>query len=80
MKVELLETEVNRSFLDVTRFPFAKMYDQHTFEKTAQGLRITNTISVTGLLAFVWIRLVAQNIVKGLPEEVATQIKAASKL
>ncbi|SHN01017.1 SRPBCC family protein [Mucilaginibacter sp. OK098] len=80
LKVELLETVTNKSFLDVTPFPLAKMYDNHTFEETPEGLKITNTISVKGLLAFVWVKLVASDIVKALPGDVKKQIEAASKL
>lgn len=80
VKVDLLEMTVNKSFLDVTNFPLAKMYDNHQFEETPDGLKITNTISVKGILAFVWVKLVAQNIVKALPVDIAKQIEAASKL
>ncbi|MDB5086481.1 MAG: polyketide cyclase, partial [Mucilaginibacter sp.] len=80
LKVKLLETVTNKSFLDVTPFPLAKMYDNHTFEETPEGLKITNTISVKGLLAFVWVKLVASDIVKALPGDVKKQIKAARKL
>jgi len=80
LKVELLETVVNKNFLDVTKFPLAKMYDNHTFEETPEGLKITNTISVKGILAFVWIKLVAADIVKALPGDVKKQIEAANKL
>jgi len=79
LKVELLETVVNKSFLDVTKFPLAKMYDNHTFEETADGLKITNTISVTGILSFLWIKLVAQNIVNALPVDIKKQVEAAGK-
>ena len=79
LKVELLETVVNKSFLDVTKFPLAKMYDNHTFEETADGLKITNTISVTGILSFLWIRLVAQNIVNALPVDIQRQVEAAGR-
>jgi len=79
VKVELLETNVNKSFLDVTRFPLASMYDNHTFEETPDGLKITNTITVKGLLSFVWVKLVAQNIVNALPRDVKKQIEAAGK-
>jgi len=51
VKVELLETVPGRNFLDVTLFPLAKMYDNHVFEETPEGLKITNTISVKGLLS-----------------------------
>lgn len=80
VKVELLETVENKSFLDVTKFPLAKMFDNHTFEETPQGLKITNTISVTGILGFLWRKIVAQKIVDTLPHDMHMQIKAASKL
>lgn len=80
VKVKLLETFVNKSFLDVTKFPLAKMYDRHTFEETPNGLKITNTISVKGILSFLWIKLVAQNIVNALPVDMKKQIETASKL
>lgn len=80
VKVELLETIENKMFLDVTKFPLAKMYDEHTFEETPQGLKITNTITVTGVLGFLWRKIVAQKIVDSLPNDMQTQITAASKL
>jgi hypothetical protein len=80
VKIELLETIENQIFLDLTRFPLAKMYDEHKFEETPQGLMITATITVKGILGFLWKKLVAQNIVNGLPAEMSEQIKYASKL
>ncbi|CAC9975348.1 SRPBCC family protein [Flavobacterium panici] len=80
VKVELLEVLENKRFLDVTNFPLAKMYDEHVFEETPNGLKITNTISVKGLLGFLWVKLVAKKIVDNLPADVQEQIKAASKL
>jgi len=80
IKVALLETVANRSFLDVPTFPLAKMYDNHSFEETPNGLKITNTISVKGVLSFVWIKLVAQNMVNALPADIKKQIEAAAKL
>lgn len=80
VKVKLLETIENKRFLDVTHFPLAKMFDDHLFEESADGLRITNTITVKGFLGFLWIKIVAQKIVDGLPDDMQDQIKAASKL
>jgi hypothetical protein len=80
VKVELLETIENYKFLDVTKFPLAKMYDEHLFEETENGLKITNTISMKGLLSFVWVKIVAQKIAEALPADMQQQIKAASKL
>jgi len=79
-KVTLLESVVNKSYIDVTAFPLAKMYGSHVFEETPDGLKITITMSVKGILAFLWVKIVAQDIVKGLPEDVKKQIKTAGKL
>ena len=80
VKVELLETIENYKFLYVTKFPLAKMYDEHLFEETENGLKITNTISMKGLLSFVWVKMVAQKIADALPADMQKQIKAALKL
>jgi polyketide cyclase/dehydrase/lipid transport protein len=80
VKIELLETVPNKKFTDVTRFPLAKMYDEHVFEETPEGLKISNTIWVKGVLGFLWVKLVAQKIVDNLPNDVQQQIKAAQGL
>ncbi|WP_294205035.1 polyketide cyclase [uncultured Chryseobacterium sp.] len=80
VKVTLIKTIENRMFLDLTQFPLAKMYDEHLFEDTPEGLKITNTITVKGVLGFLWVRLVAKNIVHSWPEDVANQIRSAKKL
>lgn len=80
VKVKLLKTVENSMFLDVTSFPLAKMYDEHLFEETDKGLKITNTITVKGLLAFLWVKLIAQKNADALPADMQEQIRAASKL
>ena len=80
VKVTLLETVKDKSFLDVTSFPLAKMYDEHIFEEMVEGLKITNTITVKGLLGFLWIKIIAQKIADALPADMQEQIKTASKL
>jgi len=80
VKIQLVETIENSKFVDLTKFPLAKMYGEHTFEETANGLKITTTMKMQGLLGFLWIRLVAKDIVDNLPKEIPEQIKYASKL
>jgi hypothetical protein len=80
VKVQLLETVENKMFLDVTKFPLAKMYDEHLFEETTQGLKITNTITVKGILGFLWVKIVAKKLADALPTDMQQQIKTASKL
>jgi hypothetical protein len=80
LKIGIVEAIENQNFTDFTKFPLAKMYGAHTFEETANGLKITTTMNVQGILSFLWIKLVAQKIVDGLPSDMQDQIKAASKL
>ncbi len=80
VKIKLIKTIENQHFTDLTVFPLAKMYGEHTFEETSEGLKITTTMKVKGMLSFLWIKLVAKNIADGLPVEMPEQIKAAAKL
>jgi Polyketide cyclase / dehydrase and lipid transport len=80
IKIELYETIPNRKFVDLTHFPLAKMYGEHTFEDTPEGLKLTVTMKVSGVLGFLWKKIVAQDIVNHLPEEMRNQVRVASKL
>ncbi|BAP30925.1 uncharacterized protein CHSO_1888 [Chryseobacterium sp. StRB126] len=80
VKIKLIEIIPFQKFTDLTSFPLAKMYGEHIYEETENGLRITITMSVTGLLSRLWIKLVANDIVEHLPEDIANQIKNAKKL
>lgn len=80
VKIELVETVKNKKFVDLTRFPLAKMWGDHVFEETPEGLKVTTTMKVQGPLGFLWRRIVAQGIVDGLPTEMVNQAKTASKL
>ena len=80
VKIQLIETIENRKFVDMTRFPLAKMYGEHTFEDIADGLKITTTMKVEGPLGFFWRKIVAQGIVDALSKEMVNQVNVASKL
>src|SRR5437868_3557843 len=60
LKIKIVEAIENQQFTDFTKFPLAKMYGAHTFEDTANGLKITTTMNVQGILSFLWVKLVAQ--------------------
>ena len=45
------------------------MYDTHAFEDTAEGLKLTNTVVVTGPLKWLWIMLVAKDVAGSAPEQ-----------
>jgi hypothetical protein len=80
LKIGIIEAVENKKFTDFTKFPLAKMYGEHTFEDTSNGLKITTTMKVEGLLGFLWVKIVAQKIADALPADMREQIKAASKL
>ena len=80
LKIGIVETIENQKFVDHTKFPLANMYGEHTFEETQDGLKITTTMKVEGILGFLWRKIVAQKIVDGLPNDMQTQIQEASKL
>jgi len=69
--VKIVLTEINEgySFTDCTSFFGAKMYDTHAMEETVEGLKLTNTLVVTGPLKWLWIKLVAQNVADTIAEE-----------
>jgi hypothetical protein len=78
--ITLTAVEVGKSFTDCTRFFGAKMFDTHTVEETSEGILLTNTLIVTGPLAWLWIRLVAQNVAKSVPDEVESVVRIARGL
>ena len=80
LKIGIVEATENRSFTDCTKFPLATMYGEHTFEETANGLKITTTMKVEGILGFLWKKIVAQKIVDDLPKDMQQQIITAKKL
>ena len=80
VNIELIEVNKPYKFVDMTTFPLAKMYGEHTFEDTAEGLKMTTTMKIEGFLGFLWRKLVAQGIVDALPVEMENQIKLARTL
>lgn len=61
--IRLVKVETNKCFIDLTCFPLAKMYGEHEFISLGDDeLEIKTTIRVTGLLSFVWRKLVAEKI------------------
>ena len=77
VKIKLIEIIENKKITDETTFPLAKMYGEHLYEETKEGLKITVTMSVKGIFSFLWIKLVAKGIVDDLPQDISNQIANA---
>lgn len=80
VKIQLVDVKPNSYFKDLTRFPLAKMYGEHFYENTPEGLKMTITMTISGFLAFLWNKIVMQDIVNHLAEDIKTQIHEAKKL
>jgi hypothetical protein len=80
VKVKLLKVVENKHCLELGKFPLAKMYYDHIIEETPNGLKITSTITMTGLLSILWVQLVVKKIAATIDSHVKEQIKVASKL
>lgn len=80
VKIVLTEIHEGASFTDCTTFPGAKMYDTHALEKVPEGLKLSNTLVVTGPLKWLWVKLVAQNVAGTVAEEMESLVKLARGL
>jgi hypothetical protein len=80
-KVSIRLTEVTplRSFTDVTTFPFAKMYDFHEINETLNGVVLKSKITVSGPLAWLWRKIVAQGVASGVPMQMEALVSYAKK-
>jgi len=80
IKIQLVEVKDKTYFKDMTTFPLAKMYGEHWYEETPQGLKITVRMTMVGLLAALWYKIVMKDIVAGLDADAKALITAAKKI
>jgi hypothetical protein len=67
--IRLVTVEPERLFVDLTQFPGAQMLDDHEIIPHGEGLEIKTTIRLKGPLEWLWLRLVVNDIVRGLPAQ-----------
>lgn len=79
VKIYLTAVEEGKSFTDCTCFFGAKMYDTHAMEETPEGLKLINFMKVTGPLSWLWVKLVAQDVARSIPEEVEALVERVRK-
>lgn len=78
-KLHVSEYTAPNVFSDVAHLPLAKMRTTHRFTQTEQGVKIDIEVEVTGLLSFVWSRIIAQNQIKGAEQQTQNLIEKACK-
>jgi hypothetical protein len=69
LKLELTEVTPLKSFTDLTQFPSAKMYDQHEIIIHNDGIELKMTLTIKGPLAFLWKKIVAENVANGFEKQ-----------
>ena len=78
-KFEMKECENLKSFIDRSFLPFCKTDFIHTMRETKDGLEITHKIVMTGLLTFLFARVIGSKIEIDLPTTVDKLVKLAEK-
>jgi hypothetical protein len=79
VNIEIIKAEPNRRFVDLTRFPGARMYGSHEFVVRGDEMEIRTTMSIEGPLSFVWRKIVAEGVAKGMPEQTDHLIQKAGR-
>ena len=64
-KLTVTQFEKPAIFADVAHLPLAKMHTIHTLKQSPTGLTIQVDIKITGLLAFLWSRVIGQKQIDG---------------
>lgn len=75
----VLHTEFLTSFSDRTYLPLCKMDFIHQIKEEAGELKVTHRVEMTGLLSFLFAKIIGKNIAKGLPSAVANLVALAEK-
>jgi hypothetical protein len=76
--IEIIDAIPNKSFTDCTKFPLAKMYGTHQMQEGTDGLTLTVSVKVTGLLGYLWRKLVAEKVAQGIPEQTQKLLELAA--
>jgi len=80
IKIQLVEVREKSYFKDMTTFPLAKMYGEHWYEETPEGLKITVTMTISGILSALWYQAVMKDIVANLEKDQKALIAEAAKI
>lgn len=77
VSIELMKVEPNLAFVDLTRFPLARMYGEHIFIQRGDELDITTTVSIEGPLSLLWRKIVAEDVAAGMEAQTRGLIEKA---
>jgi hypothetical protein len=78
-KPTIIQIEKDHSFTDRIKFFGATMYNIHSTTPTKNGITITHTVLVQGVLSLIWINFVAKKIVGTAPLTTNTLVAYAQR-
>jgi polyketide cyclase/dehydrase/lipid transport protein len=78
VNIEIITAEPGSRFTDLTRFPGARMYGNHEFVVRGDELEIRTTMSIEGPLAWLWRKIVAEGVAKGMAAQTEKLVEQAA--
>lgn len=78
-RFEMTECTPLQSFTDRSFLPLCQMDFIHTLTETKEGLIVTHKVVMTGLMTFLFSKVIGSKIKAGLPAAVAELIELAEK-
>ena len=64
-KLTISQFDKPNVFADISHLPLAKIHTVHTLTETSEGLKIQVEIKITGLLTFLWSKVIGQKQIDG---------------
>jgi uncharacterized protein YndB with AHSA1/START domain len=78
LRIELTEVVPGRRFVDVTRFPLARMVDSHELVPHPDGgVEVKTTLMMQGPLSFLWSKVVGEDVAASLPQQTSHLVERA---
>ena len=77
--IKIIDIQPGLSFTDRTDFPGAQMFDTHTLTPTHDGVIVSNTLVMKGMLRWVWMWLVGKKVAESIPQKTDTLVAIARK-
>ncbi len=77
VNIQLHDVEFEQGFTDFCQFPLARMYSIHKMRESDDGVEVSHTIRIEGLLAHLWWQLVGKHIAAGMSQHTEAMIEHA---
>lgn len=77
VKTHLIDVQQDKSFTNQTNLPLAKLIFHHDISEHNNGLTITHSVKITGILGFLFVRILGKDIAAGLPRTMEQLVEYA---